>query len=325
MAPLGRGISARRRFARRTSFDFANNYTGIESIPEIASFADAVAQRSDGGVRIRFRNGWAAATDPQEEVTLALDVARGRADLGWVGSRVFGKLGVTAFDPLETPFLLRSHERQRLVLESGIAEEMLGSLQAIGLVGLAILPGEQRKPFGFRRPFVETSDFEGAVIQTHASAVSEATYAALGASATPDGAPAAPRGRALLDGMDLHPSALAEYGFTGFLTWNVNLWPRMPVIVMNRDRFAALPVPTQDLLRAAAADTVGHAISGHGGDDGRSELERQDGLVIVESTEAQLAGFAQRVEIVRRQLLNDAGASGFLQRIEAVLPPGDDL
>lgn len=298
----------------------ANLYASPADEHGIATFAEAVAEGSQGLVRVKFVNSWASDADRHEERSLILDVARGRADLGWAGTRVFGTLGVRSLDPLQAPFLIDTYERQRQVCSTEIPAEMLERLEQLGLVGLAVLPGALRKPFGLRSPFISPNHFAGAVVRTHESTVGDAAFRALGA--TPVLLSAKEMRRAVsvgVDGMDLHASAVAGWGYTGHLTWNVNLWPRMLAIVANRNLFSRLGDDLQQLLRGAASRSAVQATLGM---IDQERLDRESlpaDIVVYESTDDDKRELRARVEPVYRDLRSDPEARGFVARLETIL------
>src|SRR5262245_48858308 len=75
---------------------------------ELQAFVDQVEELSSGRLRIKLVNAWRRGEQHYEQGLFA-DVKAGKADLGWVGSRVLGNVGVTAFDPLHAPFLVDSY------------------------------------------------------------------------------------------------------------------------------------------------------------------------------------------------------------------------
>jgi TRAP-type C4-dicarboxylate transport system substrate-binding protein len=120
-------------------------------------------------------------------------------------------------------------------------------------VGLAVLPGEFRRPVGITRPLVSADDWSGAVIRTHNALPGFAALRALGA--TPVLRTAAELGAGVpdgVDGMDLHPTALLRWKFAGWLTENVLLWPRTLLLAAGQRSFARLAEPERQLIRSAA-------------------------------------------------------------------------
>ena len=59
---------------------------------------------------------------------------------------------------------------------------MLAGVERLDLVGIALLPGELRRPLGASRPLVGASDYRGATIATRVSDLGLRTFGALGAT-----------------------------------------------------------------------------------------------------------------------------------------------
>lgn len=143
-------------------------------------FADAVAERSGGALRIEFGFGCCGREADVEQVLLE-QVVSGEADLGWVGVRAFASAGTTAFEPLITPLLIRSYAAEQAVLESGVANGLLAQLQPLGLVGLGLLPGSLRYPMSTGAPLSTLADWNAVSFYTFESQVGMAAVEAFGA------------------------------------------------------------------------------------------------------------------------------------------------
>jgi TRAP-type C4-dicarboxylate transport system substrate-binding protein len=226
---------------------------------DLDEFVREVASQSDESMRIGLENGWREGEIDFERGTLE-DVCDGRVDLGSVGARALDLVGVRSLRPLVAPFAVDSYALEREVLASPLAEEMLRGVEQADLVGIALLPGELRKPVGISRALVDTSDYRGATIGIRPSNLSAGTFEALGADT---------EGYLLdadvssLDGLEAHLTAVAfaEYeGPTRTLAVNVNLWPRALVIVMNPDAYDALSADQREVLRAAGRASLDPAI-----------------------------------------------------------------
>jgi TRAP-type C4-dicarboxylate transport system substrate-binding protein len=219
---------------------------------ELRPFVDEVERISAGKVKIRFHNEWLGWPWRRTEAALIREVADGKADLGWVGSRAFGDVGVTSFDPLHAPLVIDSYDLQAAVLESGLADEMLEGVERLGLVGVGILPGPLRKLLSVDRPLLRPADFAGLKVGLNRSRVGSETLRALGAI------PVAVPGGATLDGLDGIEQQIASIDGNTYdeiakhLTANVNLWPRWVVVFINAKTYAALSESQQDALREAA-------------------------------------------------------------------------
>src|SRR5262249_20737342 len=130
---------------------------------------------------------WAVPRDvpqPGFEQRLVRDVAAGRADLGWVGTRAFDTLGVNSFQALTAPMLIDSYPLQRAVIATDMPRQMLTSLAPLHLAGLAVLAAGLRKPIAVKRPLVSPADWRGITFATIRSRGQAEAVRALGATPT---------------------------------------------------------------------------------------------------------------------------------------------
>lgn len=226
---------------------------------DVGEFARAVARQSGGSLRIEIENGWRSGRADYEPRTIE-DVREGKIDLAKVGVRAFDLAGVRSFQPLVAPLAVDSYALERRVLASPLAARMLEGVDRIDLVGLALLPGDLRKPLGISRALVGAPDYRGATIGTRASALGGRTFRALGA-----------RPEFYAPGGDISAFDGTEAGLAGVegdrldgpartLAANVNLWPRVLAIVMNRAAYGALSDDQREALRAAGRAALGPAI-----------------------------------------------------------------
>jgi hypothetical protein len=249
-----RGCRGRAARPGLTTLVVANAYGRVDDLPELASFFSNVERLGAGRLRLVFVNGWASRADRDEERTVLEDLARGIADLGWVGARAIGTvLGIRSLEPLLAPLLFPSEEAVRRFMAAAPLGPLLEPLRAAGIEGLALLPGGMRRPFGITGPLLGPDTWEGKAIRTHASLTGEASVRALGAMpvlrAARELAAGPPPG---VDGMDLHPRAVVERHYPGWLTCNVPLWPRLLLVAANQESFRRLSSAQQAVLTEAA-------------------------------------------------------------------------
>jgi TRAP-type C4-dicarboxylate transport system substrate-binding protein len=300
------------RTADRVVLTMANgNGTSIELDP----FAKAVARLSGGKLAIRFHNEWRAGTTGYERGIIR-DVAGGRADLAWVGTRAFDDAGVRAFDALHAPLLIDSYEAERRVLEGPLAGRMLAALPH-GLAGIGVLPGPMRKPLG-TAPFTEPADFRGRAVAITRSAVASATLRALGARGVeiPSGGDIAG-----LDGVESQVDSIQGNGYDGnakYLAADVNLWPRPLVLFASRRAFDRLTAEQRDVLRRAAAEAVGPTLAQieHDERDAAGILCRR-GVEFVTAGASRLAALRRAVAPVYARLEQDAQTRQAIEQIRA--------
>jgi TRAP-type C4-dicarboxylate transport system substrate-binding protein len=273
--------------------------------PPLQVFAEEVARRSDGTMRIEFEPEWRAG-DPNAERGAIEDVKAGKADMAWVGARVFDTLDVTSFQALLTPLLVDSYELEGRVLESGIPSSMLEGVEELGVVGIGTLPGQMRKLLGVSHPFLQPSDFDGQVIGGAENELSVRTFQALGATLE-----ALPAGGSLegLDATEQHLAAIWGNRYNKdakYVGANVNLWPRPLVIFMGKKVFDSLAPKQQALLREAATAALPEALAASRAEDeeARTELCRR-GVTFALASESELAALRSALEPVYAELMAD--------------------
>jgi TRAP-type C4-dicarboxylate transport system substrate-binding protein len=218
---------------------------------ELDGFAMEVNRLSGGTMRIDVKIGWRYGQVTYENGLIG-DVRAGKADLGVAGSRAWDSVGVTSLRALNAPLLIDSYALQDRVVRSPLIAPMLKGLEPLGLVGLGVLPGPLRRPFGVLRPLRGPSDYSGLRIGVQQSRIGSATLRVLGATPVwfPVAAPIAG-----LDAIEQHITAIPQYErVVKYLTTNVVLWPRPLVVFASRSAFGRLTPAQQRILREAVAD-----------------------------------------------------------------------
>ena len=230
-----------------------------DSSLDLDEYVDAVERLSDGSIRIELENGWRERQVDYEPRTIE-DVRDGKVEMAKINARAFDTVGVDSLQPLVAPFAVDSYALQREVLRSNIVTDMLRGVERLDLVGVALLPGDLRRPFGVGRPLVNVADYGGARIATRLSRLGLLTFRALGATGEP-----------VLPGADVASFDGAENGISNFqgeayegprreLTANVALWPRSLAIVMNSDAWEDLTEEHRRVLRDAGRAALDPAL-----------------------------------------------------------------
>jgi TRAP-type C4-dicarboxylate transport system substrate-binding protein len=271
-------------------------------------FAAAVERLSGGSLRIDVRFGWRseAGVGEAEEGTVD-DVRAGRVDLAVIPIRAWDRVGVESFRALLAPLLVDSLALEQRVIRSPLAKRMLMGVEPLGLVGVALLPGELRSPLGVARPLVGAADYVGATVGVRQTPVARATFRALRAVPVAY----APGSISQLDGAELGAVTIASNAYQDSaraLTANVVFWPRAMTIVMNRDAFHALTPRQQGvLLRAGleAASAVEHVIR-HETQTWLSAVCRKSRFAFVHASPSDRAALRRAVAPVYDELEQDA-------------------
>jgi TRAP-type C4-dicarboxylate transport system substrate-binding protein len=286
---------------------------------DVDEFASELTRQSNGSVRIEFKNGWRTGEIDSELGTIE-DVRDGKVDLAKVSARAFDLAGVDSFQPLVAPFAVDSYALEREVLAGPLAAQMLRGVEKLDLVGIALLPGELRKPLGVSRPLIAAADYRGATIGTRPSVLGARTFRALGAS---------PENYEL--GGDIASFDGTELGLTGVegdrydapaqtLAANVNLWPRAVTIVMNRDAYNALSEDQREALHTAGRTALDPAIESIRGleKEALGVLCARGEVALRSASRSQLNALRAATRPLSRAGKSDPGSRGIVERIAAL-------
>lgn len=306
--------------------------TGIDSLrlatlgsitPSEQAFLDRLDELSEGDIDVEVTENWTGSGDDTDEIALTKAVLAGDVDIAWVTVRSLSAIGAEDIDVLEAPMLIRTHQQQRAVALGVPGELITSSLRNLGVEGLAILPGPQLYPLASGAPLLDIADWAGKTVQVGASSPAEAAgVEAFGASASTDGDGGAAdvvAGSVQVAGAD--PSQLVAAGVTEegpFMTSNVSLWPRMSMILINRDVLDRLSsrqngfldgsvVRAQDVAMATP-DTetiVGEACAA--------------GALFGAATADQLTALTEQAEASYDAYKGDAGSERLLEAIQEVV------
>ncbi len=229
----------------------ANHEGGDASV---TAWIEAVERLSEGSVNVRVSNDWRQGETNYEAATLD-DVRRRRVELATVAARGYDEVGVTSFQPLLAPLLIDTPELERRVLLGDVGRDALAGTGKLGIVGLALLPDDLRRPVGLSRTVVAPEDYKGARIYTREGKIARATLQAFGARPvhlptenwykSVDGAEVG------LNALRAQPQ-LARRGVR--MAANVVLWPQTMTFVMNRQAFDELSEEQQTALKEAGAE-----------------------------------------------------------------------
>jgi TRAP-type C4-dicarboxylate transport system substrate-binding protein len=287
----------------------------------ISAYAEAVARIAEEPTRIEPRTGW-RSLEPDSEAQTIADVRRGRLSFALVSARALDTLGVESFAPMMAPLAIDSLEAERRVLASGMADRALRALARLGVVGVAVLPGDLRHLLGLTRPLVRPEDFAAALIGVRASALAKRTFEQLGATVVFS------RGDDFtgFDGIesDLHgiEGGRTDEGAAS-LAPDLALWPRVLVLVANRQAWERLSPARRDALREAGHAALPDAIAALRADDADAYdlLCRRGRVSLARTTAADVAILRRALSPVSDGL--DRAAVAEIARLRAAVgePP----
>lgn len=158
------------------------------------------------------------------------------------------------------PFVFRSVEHMRKVLDGPVGDEILKSMETQGLVGLAFYDSGARSFYTVKKPIKALADMKGLKIRVIQSDLFVAMVEALGANPTP-----MPYGEVytalktgIVDAAENNwPSYESSRHFEAARYYNLSEHSLAPeVLVFSKKVWDTLPAADQAILRMAAKDSV---------------------------------------------------------------------
>ncbi|GAA1955657.1 hypothetical protein GCM10009798_13620 [Nocardioides panacihumi] len=290
---------------------------GAAQDPAIKHFVAAVADQSDGRVRVRtsYEAGAEGGKFDQHVARLVQD---GTFDLGNVPARSWDDLEVEGLRALQTPFLVDSDDLVDRVVGGELAQLLLAGLDSTGVRGLALWPETLRHPIGFGKPILTPADFQGVQLQVPYSRDVHATIQALGSEPV------------WLDGADLNAGYAAgtlagaesgadrSFGPPAIITADVTMYAKIDTLVVNDRAWDRLPGSARKALASAAIATRDWLVKA------RPREAQLLGTACVEGKGVTLAGPAVVAELersaepVRASMLADPEVGPTIRKIEAL-------
>ena len=229
--------------------------TDYPTVRGVRSMAEQLAKESDGRINLKIYSGGQLGDEKDAlEITIFGGIDISRTSLAPLNS-IVPETGVFSL-----PFLFRSTEHMRNVLDGPIGDEILASLEPHGLVGLAFYDAGARSMYNTQHPIHTPADMEGMKVRVMNSNIFVDMIAALGGNATPMGFGQVYESLALgtIDAAENNwPSFESSRHFEVASHYSVTQHVMVPeVIVMSRYRWERLSPEDKALLRKTAKDSV---------------------------------------------------------------------
>jgi tripartite ATP-independent transporter DctP family solute receptor len=275
-----------------------------------------IEEKTNGRLQIRvFHSRQLGEEKETIEQTRAGAIDLNRTNVALIGTFV------PAMNVLAMPFLFRSIEHLQKVLDGPIGDEILGSFEPYGFVGLAFYDSGARSIYNSVRPIRSLADMKGLRLRVQQSELMSDMMKALGAEPIelPYGQVRTGLATKLIDGAENNwPSFVTtgHYKFAGFYTLTEHTMSP-EVLVMSLKAWSSLSAEDQVVFRDAARQ------SGHFMRERWKDLEAQSrkeaeaaGVTIVSDFdrkpfEAAMAG-------VYAKARRDPAAAALIERIRKV-------
>ena len=254
----------------------------------------------------------------------ALDkLANGTADIGVVRSGQLVTAGARSLLALQAPLVVSNNEQAAAIAADPIAETALADLSKLDLVGLALVPGGLRHPFGYgATQLSRAADFQGATINTREDdAGVAAIMAALGAtedhSIADERAAKAKSGG--IKGIEVSLQQFAAVDLPAVITTNVTLYEKFDVIVVRKALWDALSAAQQAELKAVAAEVRVSAPVARGTESSLfADWCGGTGAASAQADDAGLKSFHDALDPVVTSLESDPVAKQIIDRMRAL-------
>lgn len=214
-----------------------------------------LAERSNGELSVRIYSGGQLGS---ERDTLELTV------FGGLDFNRVNLAPLNAFAPetllLSLPFLFKSEQHLRAVLDGAPGQTVLDALEPHGLIGLCFYDSGARNFYNVHRPIVTPADMRGLKIRVQNSDLYVSMIEALGANATPMDLSEVYQGlmQRVIDGAENNwPSYESTRHFETAPFYSLTGHVMAPeVLVMSARSWGRLRNEERDLVRACARDSV---------------------------------------------------------------------
>jgi TRAP-type C4-dicarboxylate transport system substrate-binding protein len=237
------------------------------------AFEEAVARRSGGSVRLRPNPHDYGSTDPANEVALAKDLERGRADVGYLPARAWAAAGVDTFRVLLAPFVVTTDAAAQTLADSPVAGELLATLPG-DVVGLGLVPAQSRRLLASKPP-VRLGDYAGLRLRIVDNPQTVATFSAPGATPV-QGLTAREVSSALarheMDGAETSPDAILNNNYASYVS-DLSGYAAVPEVPEHRAEPPRLGAPERRPARRDPPRRPGHRCGREDGGSGASRRQ----------------------------------------------------
>jgi tripartite ATP-independent transporter DctP family solute receptor len=288
---------------------------GYPTVEAVKFMGQLIEQRTNGRYKIQI---FPASTLGQEKDTVE-QTRFGVIDLNRVNMAPLNNLiPETAVPGL--PFVFRSVDHMRKVMDGPIGEEILKAFEPHGMVGLAYYDSGARSFYNSKRPVTKLEDLKGLKIRVQQSDMFIALVNALGANATPMafGEVYSALQTGVIDGAENNwPSYESTRHFEVSKHYSLTEHSMTPeVLVMSKRSWDKLSDADKVIFRAAAKESVARMRQlWEAREKTAEEAVKAKGAMI---TQVDKKPFIDAMKPVYDKFVTDAKLKDLLARIQAV-------
>jgi len=229
--------------------------TDYPTVEAVRAMGKALKEQSKDklGVKVFASGSLGAERDTIEQLKI------GGLDMMRINAAVLNNI-VPETIAVSMPFVFRSTEHMRKVLDGAVGDEILAAMAPQGMIGLAFYDSGSRSVYTVKKPVKTLADLKGMKIRVQQSDLFVAMLEALGANATP-----MPYGEVytglktgIVDGAENNwPSYESSRHFEAAKYYNATEHSMVPeVLVFSKKIWDTLSKDDQALLRKTAKESV---------------------------------------------------------------------
>ena len=299
----------------RSSDIYPFDYPTVQAVVQVDKF---MRERSGGKLGITVLG----YDDRDTENYTAAQVRTGQLDMARVNLGVLNNL-VPSTAIFALPYLFKSKEHTRRILDGPIGEEILAGLEAQGLIGLCFYDGGPRHMYSSKKPIRTPADMYGMRVRVQQADTWSGMFRAVGASpvAVPTDRVYVTLQSGLVDASEHNwPSyvTLRHYQVAPYFSMTGHSMAPA-VLVFSKLVWDTLKADEQAIIRSAAKDSV--PIMRRLWDDyevaGRRTVEAAGGIVV---TDVDKKAFADRLVPLYSTVVDNDRLLSMVRRIQADEP-----
>jgi tripartite ATP-independent transporter DctP family solute receptor len=288
------------------------DYPTVEAVRHISKLLE---ERTKGRIKI---NVFHSAQLGNEKDTIE-QTRFGVIDMNRINMAPFNNL-IPATNVPSLPFIFRSVAHMRTVMDGPIGDSILKEFEKHDLVGLAFYDSGSRSFYNSKRPINTPADMKGMKIRVQQSDMFVALVSALGANATPMafGEVYSALQTGVIDGAENNwPSYESTKHFEVSKFYSLTEHSLSPeVLVMSKRSFDKLSKEDQEIMKAAAKESVAKMRELWDAREKASEAKVKAGGAVINAVEKQ--PFIDAMKPVYDKFVTDAALKDLVAKIQAV-------
>ncbi len=291
----------------------SEDYPTVQALRYMGSL---IEEKSGGRLQIRvFHSRQLGEEKETIEQTRVGAIDLNRTNVALIGSFV------PATNVLAMPFLFRSIEHLQKVLDGPIGNEILGSFEPFGFVGLAFYDSGARSVYNSVRPIRSIADIKGLRLRVQQSELMSNMIRALGAEPVelPYGQVRTGLATKLIDGAENNwPSYITtdHYKYAGYYTLTEHTMSP-EVLVMSRKAWDSLSPEDQTIFREAALQSS-HFMRERWKDLEEQSRRRAEAAGVTIVTDFDRKPFEAAMAPIYARARRDPAAAQLIERIRKV-------